>query len=509
MLDVGFQPNIILVYFFYGLAFFSMGLAITFEFGRAPLLAEARVLRPLAVFGLLHGIHEWLEIFIILPQWFEVTLPVYWDWTRLWLLAISFASLVAYGIQVLRPPNRLAAMDAWIGAGLLTLYAALIVLTGATVWGNFPVWIGRADVLARYVLAVPGAFLAAAALFLQAYQAHSSQRVILSNNLRWAAIGFSLYAITQIFVPAFDFFPANFINAGSFAAVTGIPIQLVRAVLAFIITSSLIRATQTVESERQRQLEAAKEERLEALERVQEELVKREDLRRKLLRHTVMAQEEERSRIARELHDELAQILTGFTLELATLKSLSSDNIGCQDVVERLQDLCQQMSNGIYTLVHDLRPAQLDDLGLVPAVQHLIDDAQRHMKLAVQLEVLGGKQRLDHVVETVLFRVIQEALTNVARHAHANAVAISLHYQPAQTVLVVSDDGVGFRPKILANPQTGFGIAGMRERVRSVGGGFQLDSAPGQGTRIQVEIPLEADIVNEENAYESDSSFAG
>ena len=104
--------DIVIVYFVYGLAFFSMGLAIALEAGRSPLLAEARVLRPLAVFGLLHGTHEWLEIFIIQAEYFGVVIPLPWLWLRLGLLAISFISLIAYGVQALRPPKRIAAMDA-------------------------------------------------------------------------------------------------------------------------------------------------------------------------------------------------------------------------------------------------------------------------------------------------------------------------------------------------------------------------------------------------------------
>ncbi len=497
MIVPGFQVDMILVYFFYGLAFFSMGLAIILEFGRSPMLAEARVLRPLAAFGILHGVHEWLEIFILQNTWLEIPLRPYWFWLRLGLLAVSFASLVAYGVQVLRPPKRLAAMDAWVGAGLLTLYAALILFTGATVWGDFELWIGRADVLARYVLAVPGGFLAAVALLNQGRQAKASQRDALSRSLNGAAIGFFFYAISQIFVSDIGLFPADSVNVTWFLSFFGIPVQVVRAILAAMITASLMRATQIVDKERQNQLIQAQRERFEALETVQDELVKREALQKQLLRRTVIAQEEERSRISRELHDELAQILTGFSLDLATLKNRCVGDETVNGVIIRLQELSRQMSKGLYRLVHDLRPAQLDDLGLVSALEHLVDDVRDRFALDVIFDVEGYEGRLDPLIETVFFRVSQEALTNIARHSKTNQAQVSLECNSKVARLRVQDNGIGFDSTVIEHTNSGLGIAGMRERVRSVDGQFSVVSAPGEGTEIEVfvscvEIPTTA-----------------
>ena len=511
MIVPGFQLDMILVYFFYGLAFFSMGLAIILEFGRSPLFAETRVLRPLAAFGVLHGIHEWLEIFILQNTWLEVPLQNYWFWLRLGLLAVSFASLVAYGIQVLRPPKRLAAMDAWFSAGLLTLYAALILITGATVWGDFEIWIGRADVLARYVLAVPGGFLAAVALFNQGHQARVSKREALSKSLYWAAVGFLFYAFSQIFVSNIGLFPAQIINADRFYEFVGIPVQLVRAILAAAITAALMRATQIVDKERQEQLAQAQRDRFEALQQAQNELVKREALQKQLLQRTVIAQEDERSRISRELHDELAQTLTGFSLDLATLKARCVGDEAVDGAVNRLQELSRQMLKGLYRLVHDLRPAQLDDLGLVPALEHLVDDVRERLALNISLDADNYKGRLDSLVETVFFRVSQEALTNVARHAKTNQAKVSLECQQNEARLIIEDKGIGFDPTSDEQPQEGLGIAGMRERVRSVDGQFRLESNPGEGTRIEVIVPCMESAENEaeEKEYGNHSSVIG
>jgi signal transduction histidine kinase len=489
MPDSAYQIEIVVVFFIYGLAFFSMGLAMALEAGRSPLLAEARILRPLAVFGLLHGIHEWIEIFVLQMQWLNVPFPSFLLWVRLGLLAISFASLVAYGIQVLRPPERLAALDAGIGFGLLALYVSLIFISGPFSLGGINLFVNRADVLARYVLAVPGAVLAALALRHQARQRKVEERHNLAVSLYWAAFGFTAYGITQVFVSRLDIFPARFLNAELFLDLFGIPIQVVRAVMALVIMISLNRATHFVEQERQRQLHTAQDARLAALQLVQEELIKRETLRRELLRHTVIAQEEERARIARELHDETAQTLTAFTLDLATLQTQLPESSAGIGLVNRLQNLSRQMSQGLYRMVHDLRPAQLDDLGLIPAIQYLINEGQAHTGLEVDLEIKGSRQRMDPLVETVLFRVVQEALTNVARHANTKQVAIQFAFDEHQVMLRVEDDGAGFDLSKFQKDGRGWGLAGMRERTESVGGVFNVQSAPGAGTIIEVTIP--------------------
>jgi signal transduction histidine kinase len=298
-----------------------------------------------------------------------------------------------------------------------------------------------------------------------------------------------LYSFTQAVVPPFDVFPGNLLNTASFTAALGFPVQIVRAVMAALITISLILATQIVDDERRRQLLTAQEERLEALEAVQQELLRREALREELLRHTVIAQEEERARIARELHDEMAQILTGFTLHLATLCDYACDHPDVRNQVDRLNSLSQQMSASLYRLVHDLRPAQLDDLGLVAALQYLVDDTHSRIGLQAQLVVDGKQRRLDPLVETVLFRCAQEALTNVARHAGVNEAAVRLSFEPEGIRLRIRDTGAGFVLGDDQLPEQSWGLAGMRERVYSVGGQLSIDTKLGRGTLVEVLVP--------------------
>jgi len=490
MAGQSFDLVLLVVYFAYGLAFFGMGLTLALESERSPALAEVRLLRPLAVFGMLHGAHEWLDSYLLQPVARGMQLPAWLLWLRLGMLAASFCSLLVYGILTLRVHPLKPGASVYVGWGALAVYglgilasAVFTYRTGTTLLVNV------FDVLTRYLLAVPAAFLAALALRAEALSALTGGRRRVMVFLTWAAIGFGLYGLTQLFVPAIDMFPARDLNSTVFRTFIGFPIQVVRALLAVLITLSLLRATQIVEKERQQQLLSAQQARLDALERIQNELTKREALRRELLRHTVRAQEEERTRIARELHDETSQVLTAFSLDLATLRTVVCDRSEVKDLVDRLQVLSKQMSQGLYRMVHDLRPAQLDDLGLISALEYLKDDSVS-AGLDVSIDIHGQARRLDSVIETVLFRVAQETLHNVVRHAQVRQARILLVYQSQEITLKIEDSGVGFNPVQSFAPPRGWGLAGMRERVESVGGQLIIESEPGKGTIVEVAIPV-------------------
>jgi signal transduction histidine kinase len=481
--------DITLVYFIYGLAFFSMGLAMLMESNRSPLLAQSRVLRPLAFFGFVHGFHEWFEMFLDKSQWLVFQDPVLVGWFRIGILSLSFISLGIFSFRVLRPQPKLSNPHRVILLGGVSLYTIVVIAIAGYMWSHHLDRLGHVDAMIRYLVAIPSAFLAGVAFYQQANQARDQGRMEIGNLLFLTAIGFTGYAITQAIVPMVDVFPGNVINTQSFVNFFGFPVQMVRAVLAGLVTVSLIRATQLVDRERQRQFLDAQQGRLDALEKVQEELLHREAMREELLRHTVIAQEDERARIARELHDEMAQILTGFTLHLATLCESGCQYPDVKKQVDILQSLSQQMADSLYRLVHDLRPAQLDDLGLVAALQYLVDDTSRRIGLQANMVITGKQIRLDTLVETVLFRSAQEALTNIARHAKVDQADVVLSYEPGLVSLKVKDSGKGFELQDGRLPKQSWGLAGMRERVESVGGELILTSAPGKGTIVEIVIP--------------------
>ena len=214
--------------------------------------------------------------------------------------------------------------------------------------------------------------------------------------------------------------------------------------------------------------------------------MKRRELRKDLFRHIVLAQEEERGRISRELHDDTAQILTAASLNMAALKTVVGDNPKAVTLLARSQDLCQEMSQALYRMVHDLRPAQLDDFGLVPALRHLTEEKWFSRKITITFESTGDPRRVDPVIETVLFRVAQEALTNILRHAHTDTASLRILFEKEQIILTIADQGAGFTPDLKGQ---GFGLAGINERVELINGRVEIDSAPGKGTTITVIAP--------------------
>jgi signal transduction histidine kinase len=477
----------VFVFFIYGLSFFTMGVALSLETARFPLLANRKALRLLAIFGILHGIHEWMEIILLQGVWLGLPFPSEISWLRVSLLTISFIPLVAFALQSLQPlghPTRL--LIYWI-IGMLVGFFSLVAF-------NYRIdpqhIIGHADALARYLLAVPGGILAGIAFYKRSRQVHLEITHHLASRFHWVANGMIVYSASQIFVEATDMFPANTLNADLFMKFTGFPIQIVRASMAVIITINLVLAIHAIERHREHQLISAQQARVKALELVQQELVERESLRRELLRHIVIAQEEERARIARELHDETAQVLTAFSLNLAALRNILTENGDSTRLFNQLQDLNHQMSEGVYRLVHDLRPAQLDDLGLVPTLQYLVDESKSSLGLEIDLKIKGPKQRLDPLIETVIFRVVQEALSNVSRHAQTSQCSLELIFASQNVILRVSDAGIGFDLHETLSPPRGWGLAGMRERTESLNGEFSIRSNPGQGTTVEVIIPL-------------------
>ncbi|GAB4453162.1 MAG: hypothetical protein Kow00120_23120 [Anaerolineae bacterium] len=493
MLSETFRDAIIPIYFVYGLGFFSLGLAVALESRRsAPDLPFARAMIPLAIFGLIQGVHVWLEMFVrdaelhgsaAPPPWFELL--------RLALLAASFAALIAFGVKMLRPSGWPTHTE-WYIAGVMVLFwlGSVMVLgqllrPGDAMRTTLESWFRMTDTLSRYVLAIPGALISGYALWRQAGRLVQERRRF-TRDLRVASITFFVYGLVgQLFVNETRLFPSNIINADVFMQLTGAPIQLFRGALAVVLAVTLIRAMQLFELDRRRALAAAEQ-------RAHDELAKREALRREMLRHTVAAQEEERRRIARELHDEIGQILTGLSLGLAGLQqSAGADANGLTEQISELRQLTQDSVTELRQLVTDLRPSQLDHLGLVAAVRALVQESRQRFGLKVDFEVTGPRRRLPPEVELAVFRIAQESLTNVARHAGAPEARVRLAYEADGVRIAVSDKGVGFtyQEHEFANGQH-WGLLGITERAAQWGGTVTIDTAPGAGTRVEAWLPV-------------------
>jgi signal transduction histidine kinase len=516
--------TIIGIFFVYGLAFYSLGLALLIESGRSSQLSLARSMRLLAGFGLLHGTHEWIDMFEReLALHYDSLIPEWLVWIRLAVLITSFIALLAFGEHLLRNKGghnswRIT-VNSTVVCVLGSLFLPLMYELSDREWAN------GIDVLSRYVLGIPGAGLSFWALWLQRgiFHRRGMGRFVVGLTVAAVAIiGYGL--IGQIFVSESVFFPSTVINDDLFQDVLGFPVQLFRAAMAITVTVSMIYVLRALEFENEQRLEAAEWSKLEAERRSRDELARlnaelkkahaeatrllhevqqRDALRGELLQRITTAQENERKRIARELHDGTGQILTGLALGLrGTASVVTKDS---ERAVSRLSDLEMMATTALGELRHlinDLRPPQLDDMGLAAALRWLINHVEQRDDVEMELDISGDPYALPPEVETTLFRIAQEGLNNIIKHAQAKHARIVLTFGP-EIVLSVRDDGIGFKLEDMLNednPRMAWGLLGMQERVNLINADLTLASAPGQGTALTVRLtaPVMEQIEGEE-----------
>ncbi|MCA1808054.1 MAG: sensor histidine kinase [Lentisphaerae bacterium] len=217
-----------------------------------------------------------------------------------------------------------------------------------------------------------------------------------------------------------------------------------------------------------------------------------DDLRR-LSRRVLSTQEEERKRISRELHDIIAQTLTSINLHLATLKSEATQHAGgLKRNITRTQKLVERSVDKVHRFARELRPAVLDDLGLIPALRSFMESFVKDTGIRVNLKVCAKVEELNNDRRTVLYRIAQEALTNVMRHAHAEKVTVHIRELSDVICMQIHDAGRSFNVERLMRSRTNrcMGLLGMRERVEMVGGSFTITSAPGKGTTVTARVPI-------------------
>lgn len=218
-----------------------------------------------------------------------------------------------------------------------------------------------------------------------------------------------------------------------------------------------------------------------------------QDQLRLLSRELLLAQEEERKRISRELHDVIAQTLTSISLQLETLKANASTNSKeLEREITRTQLLVEKSVNIVHRFARELRPTVLDDLGLVPALHTYLKGFRESTGMGVKFTAYSEVETISSDKRTVLYRIAQEALTNAARHSNATRTEVKIQKSDGVVRMVIKDNGKGFATgRVLhGNKRKRLGLLGMRERVEMVRGRLEIQSKPGRGTTILAEIPL-------------------
>ncbi len=440
--------------FFHGLTFFGLFLTVVFLRYRSRRITLARRLRWLGNFALCESAVAWNDL--LAPLVDRTTLlpaPL-----RMALLALGYAYLLAFGAQTFlprdAPAERLQRLLLGLQGAWLLPYG-LILLLGPT---QVPSITRVGEVLIRYLFALPGGLLTGFGLRQQSYQTlHSDWRARIRPYLRWVEGAAAAFGLLNIFlIPDTDFLPLHFINT----LLSPFPIAVLWAVVGFFWLLGLAFALTTVQTE--------VEQWIENVERIQ-------------------ALSADRERIGRELHDGIIQSIYAAGLMLESIQHyIDTDPERVKGQLGRIMESLNLTIQDIRRYIFDLR-SDMPDNELEPGIQQLLRDFQINTLLQTDFQVTGtrpkplGVERRRH-----LFQITREALTNTARHAHAQSVSVTLAYQEDALDLTISDDGVGMEKLMLGK---GYGLRNIRERARLLDGKFKIDSAPGQGVTLHLTVP--------------------
>jgi len=473
----------VLVFFIYGLAFFCMGFAIALESGQSSGLRLAGALPFLAAFGILHGLTEWSDTLLLVQAAVPATISM--DSLRLArtiLMGVSTLALVQFGSSLLRgaeaPEKRgrvATSVLRWTlgyAPALLGLaWLAVLVLLSAI---GYPVgsrqWLTHADIWARFLLYLPGSVLAGTGLISEARRLEEADFANIARDARFAAATFFLNALVAgLVVPPGQQLPDLALDYDRFQSLFGVPVQLLRALSAVAIAFFMLRVLRVFRFKTQRQVEEAERRRL-------------------------LAALEERERIAREMHDGIAQVVGFLNLRIRVARQmLSSGRLADAEAeLDQIQRIVREAYSDIRQSIGSLRTATGLEQGLEAAIRESAADFSDQNGIPVELALDEGKGiSFPQEAEVQLVRIVQEALTNVRKHARATKVWIRLERHDGAALLAVEDDGIGFDPSGSdARRRRCFGLETMRERAESIGARMEVISVPGEGTRVQVRLPL-------------------
>jgi signal transduction histidine kinase len=522
-------PRLVVVFFVYGLAFFAMGLAIALEARRKTELQLVWVLKYLAAYGLLHAAVEWLDMWLLLPGSTGGVAPAVLRVVRLGLFVASTVMLAVFGTALIAALAPRWKVVRWIPLGLLVIWLAywavgphLNPLATARWTPTDPSclrcheitapteapprvapWVPSTavgDIWVRYLIYLPASAFAVAALWLQGRRFASSGYLRIARDCRWMGAAFAANGIVAgLVVPPAGFGLAAILNYDSFLSVVGVPPQVFRAALAVAIAVFGVRILRVFDIEYARRLADAQEGKLRAQEEALEiarrsasELEAKvrdrtEELFEQVRRLAIL---EERDRLAREMHDSLGQVLGFVNLKTKVAEDLISRGRAA-DAGEELA----QMRSAVQDAYEEVRQAILSlrttphGQGLVASLREYAGRLREQTGLDVRVDSSDGLD-LAPALEAQVVRIVQEALTNVRKHAAARSVTVRFARRGRDVLVTIRDDGRGFDvAAVEAAKSMHFGLLTMRERAESIGGILTVRSAPGQGTVVELEIP--------------------
>ncbi len=450
-----FALNRTLVLFVYGLTFFVMGLGIFLSSRSRSQLKLARHLQWLAAFGILHGVHEWGDIFIPIQDSY---LPPPWNMflriTQVILLATSFICLLIFGtVLIAKHWQWLWVITAGLIIGWVMIF--LVLYLQAPIPQD---WLIHSNIGARYLLCLPGSILAAYGLY---YQAHTTivplRAVRVMRNLRLAGVALLLYgALAGVFVRADEFFPANILNRQLIESVIGVPIEVLRSMSGLVLCLAIIRALEIFELELDHRIEAMEIERVQAAER---------------------------ERIGQEIHDGAIQGIYSTSLILESIQGRLENGGELSHRLQQARDVLDAVNRDLRSYMISLR-TPITDASLNTELQKLIADPRFQGLLNIELEC-SEDLPLTPIQVNHLLGIVQEGLANIVRHAQATHAHIRFYREGVWCKLSIEDNGRGF---FLQATPAGYGLRSMRDRARLLGGTLDIETTPGSGTRINLGV---------------------
>lgn len=453
-----FLINRPLLLFVYGQTFFVLGLAIFLQSRRHSRLRLARDLRWLAVFGVLHGIYEWGDIFITLESQHLSILDLQLLLVlRTLLLALSFICLLLFGVSMLE--------DRWPRARWLFMLLPILWLILAWVTFAFAPtsesWLYLSTIWARYLLGLSGGLVAAYGLLYQAEHFIAPLRVrSIYRTLRTVGIALLIYGVLAgaIVAPA-DFFPANILNKTLIEGWIGVPIEVFRSVVGIVLTLSMIRVLEIFEIEIDRIIEGMESDQIKSVER---------------------------ERIGQEIHDGAIQAVYSASLILESITPKLKDNEEATIGLDRTKRVLANVVADLRRYMTSLR-SDIPEESLVIGLHRIITDPRFSSLLRIQLkheiEPNLNPLQIGHILA-----IVQESLSNTVRHAKAHHATVDLHRVSGNLILQVMDDGQGFCEQEIT---PGFGLRSVKDRARLLGGQLVITSQQGKGTTITLSIPEE------------------
>ena len=463
------KHNEVMVYFFYGLAFFSMGLAIAIRRKSLGSFHLTKSLWALAAFGFIHGLAEWGFVFLPIQEgYFSPGVVSVMRLAHKAQIAISFAFLLTFGLSLVVGNSPKYRMIRFLSPALLLIWTIAFAYGINLRSRGFILNMEIGEILSRYLLALPGTTLAALGLFLQAREFSGKEFAGVSKSLAGAGVVFGLYAFfSGVIVPPGPFFPASILNTEKFFRLVGLPVMIFRALCGSATAYFMTRVLEVIDIENRRWLEEAEKMR---------------------------AVVEERERIGRELHDGTIQAIYAAGLSLENTLFLLGENPPeagrqIQKTMERLDAIVKDIRR--YILLLD--PAEYQAGSLKDWLAETIKTVGTGGGLEIKLSVVGkpaGRLSPDHLHE--IRQIVQEALSNVQRHARADRAWVMVTFSDGGLVLSIRDDGQGFghsEPLRREASGHGRGLNNIARRTEILGGSLEIKSSGGQGTELVLRLP--------------------